>query len=115
MMLSILCALFALIVLMSCAAERAARAMRSGQGTEAPATRLNLSTEAQATGTEAQATGTGRPSGRKPKPPLPPLRKVGRRKTAARAASRPATGRRTTQGWLRAGASKMSPDMKFVR
>ena len=39
MMLSILCALFALIVLMSCAAVRAARAMRSGPGTEAQATR----------------------------------------------------------------------------
>ena len=76
-MLSILCALFALIVLMSCAAVRAARAMRSGPGTEAQATRADLSTE-------AQATSTGRPSGRKPKPPLPPLRKVGRRKTAAR-------------------------------
>jgi hypothetical protein len=98
-MLSILCALFALIVLMRCAAVRAARAMRSGPGTEAQATRLDLSTEAQATqadlsteaqatqadlSTEAQATSTGRPSGRKPKPPLPPLRKVGRRKTAAR-------------------------------
>src|SRR5580704_11341957 len=78
MMLSIRCALFALIVLMSCAAVRAARAMRSGPGTEAQATRADLSTE-------AQATNTGRPSGRKPKPPLPPLRKVGLRKTAARA------------------------------
>jgi hypothetical protein len=37
MMLSILCALFALIVLMSCAAVRAARAMRSGPGTVARA------------------------------------------------------------------------------
>ena len=82
MMLSILCALFALIVLMSCAAVRAARAMRSGPGTEAQATRADLSTE-------AQATSTGRPSGRKPKPPLPPLRKVGRRKATARAARRP--------------------------
>jgi hypothetical protein len=90
MMLLILSAFVGLIGLMGCAAVRVARAMTGRPGTEARATRLNLSTEAQATRTEAQATSTGWPSGRKPKPPLPPLRKVGRRKTAARAASRPA-------------------------
>jgi hypothetical protein len=69
----------------------------SGPGTEAEATRADLSTE-------AQATSTGRPSGRKAKPPLPPLRKVGRRKTAARAASRPADRPRSA-GPLKGGSA----------
>jgi hypothetical protein len=47
--------LFALIVLMSCAAVRAARTMTGRSGTEARATRADLSTEAQATRTWAQA------------------------------------------------------------
>jgi hypothetical protein len=72
-MLLILCALVALIGMMGYGAVRVARAMTGRRGTEDRATRLNLSTEAQATRTEAQAASTGRPSGRKVKPPLPPL------------------------------------------
>jgi hypothetical protein len=86
MMLSILCALFALNVLMSCAGMRAARDMRSGRGTENG--RRPSVVPVSRSGDPCHNGRTGRPSGRNPKPPLPPLRKVGWRKTAARAARR---------------------------
>ena len=56
-MLLILCALVALIGMMGFGAARVARTMTGRPGTEARATRADLSTEAQATGKEARATG----------------------------------------------------------
>ena len=58
MMLSILCAWVALIGLMGCAAVRGLRTMTGKPGTEAEATRADLSTEAQATSTEARSAAT---------------------------------------------------------